>query len=218
MSTVRLVVFDWDGTLMDSQDRIVASMQHAAAQVGVDVPTTEAVCDIIGLGLREALDVLFPTLGSVGRDALVAAYREQFMERCTVPSALFPGARATLEALQARGHQLAVATGKGRQGLERVLHETGLAAFFAATRCADETASKPHPQMLVEIMAQLQVDPSQTLMVGDTEYDLRMARSAGVRGLAVTYGVHPRTRLAAHAPVGFIDTVDEIVAWLAQRA
>lgn len=216
MNRYQFLVFDWDGTLMDSAARIVASMQSAAVATGLPLPTDEAVRDIIGLGLREAIERLFPAIEPRLLEQLVAAYRFEFMEACPIPAQLFRGARETLEHLHQRGFRLAIATGKGRQGLDRALHEQGLSAYFEASRCADETRSKPHPRMLQELMTQARVDPGATLMIGDTEYDMEMARSAGTHALAATYGVHARARLARHEPVAYMDAIDELIKWLEQ--
>jgi phosphoglycolate phosphatase len=211
---LKLLVFDWDGTVMDSAARIVACMRAAAADLGLEPPQEHAVRNIIGLGIREAVEALFP-----GRDEgfgarLTAAYRTHFLHTDRTPSAPFAGACETLHALHAEGYLLAVATGKGRQGLARELEETGLAKLFHATCCADETRSKPHPRMLLQIMDGLCVPGTRTLMIGDTEYDMEMARRAGAYGLAATYGVHERERLLRHGPVGCIESISALGAWL----
>lgn len=213
--TVRLIIFDWDGTLMDSETQIVLSLHSAIADLDLE-PRTIAQCrDIIGLGLREAIDRLYP-----GRDD---AFLEQFVDRyrhywfgSTPGSELFPGARETLTLLKEAGFLLAVATGKGRPGLQQVLEETGLEGLFSASRCSDETRSKPHPQMLNEILEELQVAPRHTLMIGDTEYDMEMANAAGVGAVAVSYGVHSRDRLMEHRPLTCLDSISELVDCLAE--
>lgn len=210
-----LLIFDWDGTIIDSIARIVASMQHAAQHLGWPMPDVMAVRNIIGLGLREALTELFPTSTPAQREALVSAYREHFMERCTIPTPLFIGVRATLDRLRQAGYTLAIATGKGRGGLDRALAEAKLQAYFTASRCADETASKPDPRMLHELLAETGWSPQQALMIGDTEYDMAMARAVGMASLAVSYGVHSKERLLRHAPIACIDAFDEIMAHVA---
>jgi phosphoglycolate phosphatase len=212
-----LVVFDWDGTLMDSQARIVACIQAAFRELGRDPPSRAAASDIIGLGLDEAMARLWPGSEAAERGALVAQYRRQFLETNQTPSALFPGARETLEWLAAEGYLLAVATGKSRVGLDRALAETGLGELFHATRCADETFSKPHPQMLLELMDELGAAARQTLMVGDTEYDLQMAANARAHSLAVCYGVHDPERLLALGPLACLKSLAEIPEWLASH-
>jgi phosphoglycolate phosphatase len=209
-----LLVFDWDGTLMDSAARIVASLRASIADLNWEPRESAALKNIIGLGLQEAIRALYPQVDANGYAGFVERYRYHFLVANTTPSELFPGAADTVRDLDRRGYLLAVATGKGRQGLNRVLEETGLRGVFRATRCADETASKPHPQMLRELMAELDASPARTLMIGDTEYDLEMARNAGTASLAVRYGVHEPERLARHGPVHQIDDISELISWL----
>jgi len=213
----RLLVFDWDGTLMDSQARIVGCFQAAAVDVGVDVPQGDRAKDVIGLGLQEATERLFPDLDGVQVGRVVERYRHHFLGDHPTPSELFPGVVETLEGLADEGYLLGIATGKSRRGLDKVLRETGLGGLFHASRCADEAFSKPHPQMLEEVMAVLGAGPADTLMIGDTEYDMQMARNAGVPGLAVSYGVHPPSRLLAEGALGCLDRIDELPRWLAER-
>jgi phosphoglycolate phosphatase len=214
----KLIVFDWDGTLMDSEARIVACIHAAFADLGLPLPSPEAARDIIGLGLDEALAVLLPETGRDGRLALIERYRFHFLVANDTPSQLFPGVAETLDWLRSRGHLLAVATGKSRRGLDLVLASTGLGAHFQATRCADETFSKPHPEMLLQIMDELGARGPETLMVGDTEYDMQMARSAGAHALAVCYGVHSPERLMAQGPLGCLAGLADMPAWLEKRA
>ena len=175
-----MVIFDWDGTLCDSIDQIVAAMQAAAQDVDLSPPPAAAVRDIVGLGLPQAVATLFPRLADGQRLALAEAYARQYVARDGGRVQLFAGALDTLHALRKRGLPLAVATGKSRRGLNRVLADLGLEDFFDATRCADETRSKPHPLMLQQIMAEQGVAAETVVMVGDTEYDLEMACKAGV--------------------------------------
>lgn len=214
----KLIVFDWDGTLMDSEERIVACIHAAFADLGLPAPSPEAARDIIGLGLDEALAVLLPEAGRQGRQALIERYRHHFLFANDTPSRLFPGVSETLDWLLGRGYLLAVATGKSRQGLNQSLLATGLGGYFHATRCADETFSKPHPEMLLQLMAELGASGSETLMVGDTEYDMQMAQSAGAQALAVCYGVHAPERLLAHGPLGCLAELVDMPAWLEARA
>ena len=210
----RLIVFDWDGTLMDSQARIVACLQAAIRETGL-APRSEAeLRNIIGLGLREALMTLYPDGSEAEWDALVHHYRRHFLELDATPSKLFEGAETLIRDLHARGHFLAIATGKGRQGLDKVLEETGLGVYFHATRCADESFSKPHPAMLLDILEMLGVTGEDALMVGDTEYDLQMARNANVPALGVTYGVHERERLLKCQPLDCVDSLPAVGTWL----
>lgn len=217
MNGYRLLVFDWDGTLMDSEARIVACLQAAAADLEIAIPSPERARDIIGLGLREAIDRLFPDLGEASQALAVERYRHHFLGDDLAPSVLFPGVPETLRLLADDGYLLGVATGKSRRGLDKVLEETGLGRLFHATRCADETFSKPHPQMLEDVMDRVGAWPSETLMVGDTEYDMQMARNARTHGLAVSYGVHDASRLLAEGALACLDTLAELPGWLAGR-
>ena len=210
-----LVVFDWDGTLMDSEARIVACLQEAARESGQQIPSHADAKDVIGLGLTEAVERLFPHVGVDQVERLVTSYRRNFLDDSIAPSVLFGGARAVLDKLSANGRLLAVATGKSRLGLDKVMAETGLGAYFHATRCADETVSKPHPQMLCELMDKLGVSASATLMVGDTEFDMQMARNAGVAAVGVSYGVHDCQRLFANGALHCLDELESLPAWLA---
>lgn len=212
-----LIVFDWDGTLMDSEARIVACIQAAFADAGRSAPDRAAARNVIGLGLDEAMAMLWPEASIAERDRIVAGYRHHFLGGNETPSDLFPGAVELLDWLAGRGYLLAVATGKSRRGLDHALESTGLASRFQATRCADETRSKPHPQMLLEVMDELGVPPADTLMVGDTEYDMLMARNAGTRALAVCHGVHERERLLRHGALACLASLHEFPAWLVEE-
>lgn len=210
----KLIVFDWDGTLMDSEARIVACMRGAITDLDMPERSAEQIRNIIGLGLRESVATLFDGLSESAYQALVERYRYHFLVGDNTPSLLFDGVLELLSALEQQGHYLAVATGKGRLGLDKVLEETGLTSVFHATRCADETFSKPHPQMLLDIMERLGADTQETLMVGDTEYDMQMASNAGTAALAVSYGVHSKQRLLKCQPVSCVDSVAEMADWL----
>ena len=212
-----LLVFDWDGTLIDSAAAIVESLQLACMDIGLDCPTAERARPIIGLGLKDALRDLVPELDEKDYGKLVDRYRVHFLAR-DPETALFPGIEPGLTSLRDAGHLLAIATGKSRRGLERALDQTGLRAHFVASRCADEGHSKPHPGMLQAVMAELGVTQDATLMIGDTTHDLQMAANAGVRGVAVTYGAHPRAALAAACPAACVDSVDDLFRWLAANA
>ena len=200
-----LIVFDWDGTLMDSEARIVDCIRAAAADLGVTPPTEAAAREIIGLGLREALARLFPGESLEMHDRLVARYRDRFLALDRDRSKLFPGVRDALAALRDADYSLAVATGKSRRGLDRELGESGLGPLFHASRCADEAFSKPHPQMLLGLMDELGAGPRSTLVVGDTEFDVQMAANAGVRALGVSYGVHGADRLRSSGALHVLD-------------
>ncbi len=212
-----LLVFDWDGTLMDSAGAIIASIQASCRDLGLPVPERERASHVIGLGLKDALSYAVPELPPADYGKLAERYRHHFLAR-DPDIELFPGMREMLAALKQKGHVLAVATGKSRVGLERVLDATKLKQYFDSSRCADETHSKPHPAMLQELMQELQIEPGATLMIGDTAHDLQMALNAGVPALAVSYGAHPRDSLTALNPLGCVDTPQELLPWLATNA
>ena len=212
----RLLVFDWDGTLMDSEARIVACMRAALSDVGCPPSPDAAIRDIIGLGLAEAIAVLLPREPEGIRVRVAQCYREHFLSGEREPSPLFHGARETLHQLFDAGYLLAVATGKSRRGLERAFAATGLKDLFHASRCADEAFSKPHPEMLEQIMTELGARPAETLMIGDTEYDMQMAANAGARGLGVSYGVHAPERLLRQRALHCVESLPAIPVWLQQ--
>ena len=203
----RLVVFDWDGTLMDSTGQIVAAAMATISDLGLPQRSPDAVRDIIGLGLREGWHRLFPELDADGFAAFVDAYRERFLSPAFQTARLFERAAEVVEELAGRGLVLAVATGKSRRGLDRDLGVTGLGRFMAASRTADETRSKPDPAMLLELMQRTGAAPESTVMVGDTEWDLEMARRAGVPAVAAGYGAHAPERLRRYAPLACIDSI-----------
>lgn len=212
-----LVVFDWDGTLMDSIAKIVNCFRAALADVGLPELSDAAIRHIIGLGLSEAVHALLPQTDAATRARVVERYREHFLHLDSTQMPLFPGVIAGLERLAGAGFQLAVATGKARRGLQRVLDHTATAHLFCATRCADEAASKPHPRMLHDILTSTGVPAERALMVGDTTYDLLMADAAGMPSLAVSYGVHSRERLLEHRPRACLDSFAEVCGWLHAR-
>lgn len=215
-AAIRLIVFDWDGTLMDSETQIVHSMFGAIRDMQLESRTADECRNIIGLGLKEAIDSLYPGRDEQFSRQFVDSYRHHWFTQAD-DSELFPGARETLLLLREAGFELAIATGKGRTGLEKVLKHTELESMFSVTRCSDETRSKPHPQMLEEILQETGIEAANTLMVGDTEYDMNMAIQAGVHPVAVSYGVHERGRLMAHQPLACLDTISELVDWLAEQ-
>lgn len=212
-----LLIFDWDGTLMDSVARIVRCFRSALADAGVADPGEAAIRHIIGLGLAEAVEALLPREDTAARARVVEHYRERFLRLDQTEMPLYPHVREGLERLAQQGHLLAVATGKSRRGLDRVLALTDLAGLFVATRCADEALSKPHPRMLEDLLDHTATAPERALMVGDTVYDLQMARAASVAGLAVSYGVHPRELLAVHEPLACLDSFEQVCRWLEPR-
>lgn len=211
-----LIVFDWDGTLLDSAGTIVACIQAAAVDLGLNPPAEERARHVIGLGLQEALRYALPELEDTRHPELADRYRHHYLSRDhELP--LFHGAADLVRALADKGYLLAVATGKSRKGLDRALAVSGLGTCFHTSRCADECISKPHPQMLEEIMVELGVSPSLTLMIGDTTHDLQMARNAGVEALAVAYGAHDRDTLERLSPLHCAATTTELAEWLRQH-
>jgi len=218
MQPLKLIVFDWDGTLMDSEARIVACLSAALNDIDLPDQPDEQLKNVIGLGLKEALQQLHPQGNDKEHQQLTDRYRYHFLESSKIPSPMFDGAQALLENLNQQGYFLAVATGKGRLGLDKVLDESGMGRFFHYTRCADETRSKPHPQMLEEIIAFCGVESDEAIMIGDTEYDLQMANHAGTHALAVSYGVHDKQRLLACNPLGCVDDMNELTYWLLNKA
>lgn len=196
-----LVIFDWDGTLMNSSARIVGSMQSAAVDCNLDPLKNHQIENIIGLGLPEAISILYPEAPSSVRESLSLSYSHHYVNVNTEPTPLFDGVEALLQGLENEGYLLAIATGKSRKGLNRVLKQSGLEGYFATSRCADETVSKPHPKMLLQILDELSVAPETALMIGDTEYDLEMATRANIASIGVTYGSHSLERLERHGPL-----------------
>lgn len=208
-----LVVFDWDGTVVDSTAMIARSIQRAAADLDLVVPSIEQASHVIGLGLNDALAGAVPDLPASRVDEFSARYRQHYFA-AEPDIVLFKGIRELLVNLAEGGVQLAVATGKSRRGLDRAFVATGLGIFFEASRCADETHSKPHPAMLLELTDELAVPLTRTVMIGDTTHDLAMARSAGTASIGVTYGAHPRDQLAGLGPLGLADSVQDLRRWL----
>jgi phosphoglycolate phosphatase len=211
-----LIVFDWDGTIIDSPATIAECIRLAALDMGLEAPDRERASHVIGLGLHDALRIAVPQLAPARYPEFVALYRGHFLAR-EESMRLFDGMRELLAQLAAT-HTLAIATGKSRRGLDRALCASGLEPLFAASRCADETHPKPHPAMLLEIMQLLDVAAADALMIGDTSHDLEMARAAGVAALAVTYGAHAEPALAACGPLGCLSSIPELRAWLTQNA
>ena len=211
-----LIVFDWDGTLFDSTGLIVQCIQAACADIGAVVPSNEAAAYVIGLGLHDALKHAVPGLAEDDYPALGQRYRHHYMARQD-ELVLFPGTLGMLHALKSRNHQLAVATGKNRRGLDDALAQVELRGLFDSTRTADETASKPHPMMLLELMAQLGCPPGRTLMIGDTTHDLLLARNAGTARVGVSYGAHGHDSFAPFEPLFVAHSTRELHDWLLQN-
>ena len=210
-----LLVFDWDGTLVDSITWIVECIERAARFCKLRLPTAGDSQRVIGLGLGEAMEVLYPEVSSSTRSRFCTVYRDYFRSREMTPDHLFEGVVEMLGRLKSRGHKLAVATGKTRAGLEVALGSTGIAGFFDSTRCADETASKPDPLMLCQLMSELRVSSHDTLMIGDSVHDLRMAQNARVEAIAVSCGADGTTRLSELAPLFVLDHTTDLERVLA---
>jgi phosphoglycolate phosphatase len=201
---------------MDSTGAIVASIQAAALDLGIQPPSDERANHIIGLGLIDALRHALPDLPAESYRDVAERYRHHYLSR-DENLRLFEGAAELIDELSLAGHQLAVATGKTRKGLDRAFRVGGLGPRFHASRCADECHSKPHPQMLHELMDELGVEPEATLMIGDTTHDLLMARNAGVAAIGVSYGAHPRATLEAESPLFCAADVAQLAGWLRQQ-
>lgn len=209
-----LVVFDWDGTLVDSHHRIIGCLMEAQVELALDPMPPEQLQHVIGLSLPHAIAALYPEASHAFIDRFVEVYRDRWFASEDVLTAFFDGARACLHGLRDRGLLLAVATGKGRSGLDRELHELDANALFIATRCADETRSKPHPQMLLELLEVTKTSPEHAMVIGDTTFDLEMARAARVDRIGVTYGSHSRDALRALEPLTILDHISGLLPWL----
>lgn len=211
-----VVVFDWDGTLVDSTDVIVTAIQAAAADLGLEVPSHQQASHVIGLGLRDAIFTAVPSIHEAQIHAFTERYKVHFMERD--PQLMpFEGIVEILDALAQTASLLAIATGKSRVGLDRALRKTGWSGRFVTSRCADEGTPKPAPWMLQDICAELGVDTAAALMVGDTTHDLGMARRAGAGAIGVSYGAHPREALGAEPALVLVDTVAQLHVELLRR-
>ncbi len=208
-----LIVWDWDGTLANSTGMITDAIVQAAQQVGLPALDPKAASNIIGLGLKESIHALFGDLPPELAQKLAVQYSANYYAGEQAIS-LFAGAKSTIIELSRRGYKLAVATGKGRRGLNLALEHCGLTQYFHETRTVDECFSKPHPQMLDEIMDACVVTPERTLMIGDTSYDLQMAKNASVQAVAVTFGAQSRDKLIGYNSIEMFHHFDELSAWL----
>ena len=208
-----MVVFDWDGTVMDSASAIVDAIQAASRDLGLPEPSDERARHVIGLGLGDALRHAVPELPATRYEEMAGRYRHHYLSR-DHELRLFPGIEALIDELSGMGLLLCVATGKSHLGLSRALTVTGLGARFHASRCADQCASKPHPEMLLELMAEFALSPSDLLMIGDTTHDLDMAANAKVDSIGVAYGAHPRDILMTRPARFVVDSVDELAICL----
>ncbi|BBB26198.1 HAD family hydrolase [Amphritea japonica] len=213
----KLLIFDWDGTVIDSAARIISSMQKAAQDLSQPELTDEAVRNIIGLGLPEAIQVLIPGVDESVIPQMRERYGHYYLGVDDTPTELFEGVEQTLNNLKDKGYRLAVATGKSRRGLQRVFEDTGLEYLFETSRCADETTSKPHPHMLEEILQETGLNAADAVMIGDTEFDLEMGVRAGMDTIAVSYGAHHVDRLKAYKPVLVMNNFPDLESWLAKK-
>jgi len=210
-SKFKLLIFDWDGTLSDSVSRIVACIQRAAAENNLPIPSFDRAANIIGLGLGEAIAQLFPEADELLVTQMTKSYSAHYRSKDAGPGEFFPNVLATLSQLRSTGCLLAVATGKSRAGLNRAFIASGLDDLFHDSRCADETASKPNPLMLAELLQEFNVTADQALMVGDTEYDMDMAERISMPRLGVSYGAHHADRLKKYKPIACIDCFSDII-------
>ena len=211
-----LIVFDWDGTVIDSPGAIVECIREASRDMGLRVPEPGQASHVIGLGLRDSLQLAVPDLPEERYQEFVALYRKHFLRR-EDSMQLFPGMKEIFMEMK-KNRVLAIATGKSRRGLDRALECTGIGGFFTASRCADETQPKPHPAMLLELMEEFSMESTQVLMIGDTSHDLEMARAAGVDAVAVSYGAHPEQALREAAPLNCFSSVNSLSQWLRANA
>jgi len=210
----KLVIFDWDGTLMDSAAKIINCMQIAAKHCGMPIPTADEVGHIIGISLKPAIKQLFAIQDERLAERIMLAYKDAFVSHDATPSPLFDGVENMLAALSSAGVVLAVATGKARRGLVRAWQQTGTEGYFSASRCADDAESKPSPDMLLQLLDELKIGAKDALMVGDTTYDLQMAKSIGMHRVGVSYGVHAQVHLEALGPKAIVHSIPELQAFL----
>lgn len=208
------VIFDWDGTLMDSTARIVSAMQATARNLEIEVPSEKSVKSIIGLSMDAVLDNVFPKACAKTRDRILEEYRYQYIEGDNTPTPLFDGTIGLLNWLRNKGVYISVATGKARHGLDRVMTEVGLDSFFDSTICADEASSKPSPHMVEILLKKAGTSKGETLVVGDSTHDLKMAKNAGVESIAVTSGADEHETLVTHSPIVILDKVCSLKNWL----
>ncbi len=213
----QLLIFDWDGTLMDSSARIVRCIHHAAAAVDLPVVNEQEIRHVIGLSLAVAVERLYPDMPTEQFEVFAEAFHQQSLGDELAAAAFFPGTQEVLQTLASQGYALAVATGKSRRGLNQDMLMHNVMDLFPVSRTADETFSKPHPQMLEEILTDYDLNVADALMIGDTEYDVQMAMNAGVDALAVSYGVHSAERLLKLQPQGLIDNILQLPDWLQQQ-
>jgi phosphoglycolate phosphatase len=209
-----LIIFDWDGTLVDSIDWIVQCIQRAAAHYYCPVPEKQAAKDIIGLSIEQAIQVLLPDVDDNIRSKVAVHYGQSFFSKQISREDLFPGVYTMLQQLKQQGYRLAVATGKKSSGLALAIQATGVADLFSTTRCSDQTASKPDPLMIDEIVHELGISKQRTLMVGDSVHDLQMALNAKVASIGVTCGAHSEAILKQYQPLHCLAYPTELIGIL----
>ncbi len=207
------IVFDWDGTLMDSTKTIISCIQSAARDLGLPVPSVKNASHVIGLGMLDAMKAAMPDVDPQFYPKIIERYRQHYFNQDN-DLVLFDGVQEMLTDLSQQGYFLAVATGKSRVGLNRALNASKLLTLFDATRCADETFSKPHPAMLQELTRELGQDMHRTVMIGDTTHDLQMASNAGAEAIGVNYGAHDHQDLLNLNPVYIADNIASLHQWL----
>lgn len=217
MTDKTLLIFDWDGTLVDSLANIAHCMQAAAVDLGIEPVSVAEVHSIVGLSLELAIARLHPALDAAGVEAMRQQYAEHFINAEQNPSPFFPGIEAMLTALQQRQCYLSVATGKSRRGLDRVFERLGGQRWFHSSRCSDETQSKPDPTMVHELLALHEVSPDQALLIGDTTFDLEMAQRAGVDSIGVAWGAHSLDQLQSWSPIACVHQVSQLNDWLIRQ-
>ena len=210
----QLIIFDWDGTLMDSALKITRCIQSAALAVGLEPPPFDTAKLVIGLGLDEAMRNLFKQSPDSQIKQLIESYKHQFVHADATEQPLFAGVEAGLQHLNEAGALVAIATGKSRVGLDRVLDQSGLRSYFAFTRCADESRTKPHPQMLLDLLDYTAIPVEKALMIGDTSFDMDMAANAQMRGLAVSYGAHPLSWLQKTSATDIVHSFEDVLNWI----
>ncbi|MFQ6371132.1 HAD-IA family hydrolase [Shewanella sp. YIC-542] len=216
MKNYDLIIFDWDGTLMDSIGRILGCLRNVAREMGLHQPPESALRDIIGMSLEQAMLTLFPDRPETEYPLLQQSYRDNYQRQAHIAIPLYQGIPELLSSLQQQDYQLAVATGKSRPGLDRSLAQTGLLPFFSHSRCADEAHSKPHPDMLQQLLAVTGVAAPRALMIGDSMLDMQMAHAAGVAAVGVSYGAHSREQLQSQHPKQIINEPLALLPWLQQ--
>lgn len=216
---LKLIIFDWDGTLSDSAGHIVSSIQSACADLAYPIPNDQSIRQIVGLELNSAFAYLFKDVNVIDNEALAARYQHYFWKNADrLP--LFCGADNFIKTLFHKHYYCVIATGKSRSGLNQALQISNLETYFYATRCADETFNKPHPAMLLELLDICQCKASQALMIGDTTYDLETADNANIASIAVTYGAHSEQTLKAFKgikPLFFANSMAALANWFEEN-